>query len=74
MRLYYDLLTNGYYTTRLWIGTPPEMFALIVDTGSRELRSPDWDTATSNLAAAAEKPLPIPAAAYLMCTQTRPWT
>lgn len=23
-----------YYTTRLWIGTPPQMFALIVDTGS----------------------------------------
>ncbi|XP_076952578.1 protein ASPARTIC PROTEASE IN GUARD CELL 1-like [Bidens hawaiensis] len=23
-----------YYTTRLWIGTPPQKFALIVDTGS----------------------------------------
>lgn len=23
-----------YYTTRLWIGTPPQMFALIVDSGS----------------------------------------
>lgn len=23
-----------YYTTRLWIGTPPQRFALIVDTGS----------------------------------------
>ncbi|KAK8710893.1 hypothetical protein V6N13_146202 [Hibiscus sabdariffa] len=23
-----------YYTTRLWIGTPPQQFALIVDTGS----------------------------------------
>lgn len=23
-----------YYTTRLWIGTPPQEFALIVDTGS----------------------------------------
>ncbi|XP_022976987.1 aspartic proteinase-like protein 2 [Cucurbita maxima] len=34
MRLYDDLLTNGYYTTRLWIGTPPQEFALIVDTGS----------------------------------------
>ncbi|KAL0545583.1 hypothetical protein IC582_015472 [Cucumis melo] len=34
MRLHDDLLTNGYYTTRLWIGTPPQEFALIVDTGS----------------------------------------
>ncbi|KAM7277812.1 hypothetical protein ACFE04_004946 [Oxalis oulophora] len=34
MRLYDDLLANGYYTTRLWIGTPPQKFALIVDTGS----------------------------------------
>ncbi|KAA8522620.1 hypothetical protein F0562_013019 [Nyssa sinensis] len=34
MRLYDDLLRNGYYTTRLWIGTPPQTFALIVDTGS----------------------------------------
>ncbi|RHN63014.1 putative nepenthesin [Medicago truncatula] len=34
MRLHDDLLLNGYYTTRLWIGTPPQMFALIVDTGS----------------------------------------
>ncbi|KAG7531476.1 Xylanase inhibitor N-terminal [Arabidopsis suecica] len=34
MRLYDDLLINGYYTTRLWIGTPPQMFALIVDSGS----------------------------------------
>ncbi|AES94605.2 eukaryotic aspartyl protease family protein [Medicago truncatula] len=34
MRLYDDLLINGYYTTRLWIGTPPQRFALIVDTGS----------------------------------------
>ncbi|KAH0457024.1 hypothetical protein IEQ34_014931 [Dendrobium chrysotoxum] len=34
MRLYDDLLTNGYYTTRLMIGTPPQEFALIVDTGS----------------------------------------
>ncbi|KAM5565802.1 aspartic proteinase 39 [Rosa sericea] len=34
MRLHDDLLANGYYTTRLWIGTPPQMFALIVDTGS----------------------------------------
>ncbi|KAH7850984.1 hypothetical protein Vadar_005569 [Vaccinium darrowii] len=34
MRLYDDLLRNGYYTTRLWIGTPPQSFALIVDTGS----------------------------------------
>ncbi|XVF64153.1 hypothetical protein PTKIN_Ptkin09bG0144800 [Pterospermum kingtungense] len=34
MRLYDDLLSNGYYTTRLWIGTPPQQFALIVDTGS----------------------------------------
>jgi len=23
MKLYDDLLTNGYYTTRLWIGKPP---------------------------------------------------
>ncbi|TYH28949.1 hypothetical protein ES288_A02G184800v1, partial [Gossypium darwinii] len=28
------LVINGYYTTRLWIGTPPQRFALIVDTGS----------------------------------------
>ncbi|GAB4849024.1 hypothetical protein Ancab_003836 [Ancistrocladus abbreviatus] len=34
MSLYDDLLSNGYYTTRLWIGTPPQEFALIVDTGS----------------------------------------
>ncbi|XP_010277145.1 PREDICTED: aspartic proteinase-like protein 2 [Nelumbo nucifera] len=34
MRLYDDLLSNGYYTTRLWIGTPPQEFALIVDSGS----------------------------------------
>ncbi|KAL5556854.1 hypothetical protein UlMin_039090 [Ulmus minor] len=34
MRLYDDLLLNGYYTTRLLIGTPPQKFALIVDTGS----------------------------------------
>ncbi|CAN0905552.1 Aspartic proteinase 36 [Linum grandiflorum] len=34
MRLYDDLLTNGYYTTRLYIGSPPQEFALIVDTGS----------------------------------------
>ncbi|KAA8531614.1 hypothetical protein F0562_006323 [Nyssa sinensis] len=34
MRLHDDLLRNGYYTTRLWIGTPPQKFALIVDTGS----------------------------------------
>lgn len=34
MKLYDDLLTNGYYTTRLWIGKPPQEFALIVDSGS----------------------------------------
>ncbi|GAB2282668.1 hypothetical protein Dimus_017205 [Dionaea muscipula] len=34
MRLYDDLLANGYYTTRLLIGTPPQEFALIVDSGS----------------------------------------
>ncbi|XP_031102984.1 aspartic proteinase nepenthesin-1-like [Ipomoea triloba] len=34
MGLHDDLLLNGYYTTRLWIGTPPQIFALIVDTGS----------------------------------------
>ncbi|OVA01001.1 Peptidase A1 [Macleaya cordata] len=34
MRLYDDLLANGYYTTRLRIGTPPQEFALIVDSGS----------------------------------------
>ncbi|CAA7041627.1 unnamed protein product [Microthlaspi erraticum] len=34
MKLYDDLLANGYYTTRLYIGTPPQEFALIVDTGS----------------------------------------
>ncbi|KAK4770976.1 hypothetical protein SAY87_031508 [Trapa incisa] len=34
MRLYDNLLSNGYYTTRLLIGTPPQEFALIVDTGS----------------------------------------
>ncbi|KAK8686048.1 hypothetical protein V6N13_125075 [Hibiscus sabdariffa] len=34
MRLYDDLLSRGYYTTQLWIGTPPQKFALIVDTGS----------------------------------------
>ncbi|CAA0838864.1 Eukaryotic aspartyl protease family protein [Striga hermonthica] len=34
MPLHDDLLLNGYYTTRLWIGSPPQRFALIVDTGS----------------------------------------
>ncbi|KAJ9540791.1 hypothetical protein OSB04_027297 [Centaurea solstitialis] len=34
MALHDDLLVNGYYTTRLWIGSPPRKFALIVDTGS----------------------------------------
>ncbi|KAK8945660.1 Aspartic proteinase PCS1 [Platanthera guangdongensis] len=34
MRLHDNLLTNGYYTTRLMIGTPPQEFSLIVDTGS----------------------------------------
>ncbi|KAK4789755.1 hypothetical protein SAY86_017059 [Trapa natans] len=34
MSLHDDLLLNGYYTTRLWIGTPPQKFSLIVDTGS----------------------------------------
>ncbi|KAL8540780.1 hypothetical protein ACS0TY_002122 [Phlomoides rotata] len=34
MPLYDDLLINGYYSTRLWIGTPPQRFTLIVDTGS----------------------------------------
>ncbi|KVH92463.1 Aspartic peptidase [Cynara cardunculus var. scolymus] len=34
MALHDDLLLNGYYTTRLWIGSPPQRFALIVDTGS----------------------------------------
>ncbi|KAL3631701.1 hypothetical protein CASFOL_024685 [Castilleja foliolosa] len=34
MPLHDDLLLNGYYTTRLLIGTPPQRFALIVDTGS----------------------------------------
>nr|XP_016451006.1 PREDICTED: aspartic proteinase-like protein 2 isoform X2 [Nicotiana tabacum] len=34
MPLHDDLLLNGYYSTRLWIGTPPQRFALIVDTGS----------------------------------------
>nr|XP_043617630.1 aspartic proteinase 36-like [Erigeron canadensis] len=34
MALHDDLLRNGYYTTRLWIGSPPQHFALIVDTGS----------------------------------------
>ncbi|XP_073311987.1 aspartic proteinase 39-like isoform X2 [Primulina huaijiensis] len=28
------LLVDGYYTSSLWIGTPPQKFALIVDTGS----------------------------------------
>ncbi|XP_039008129.1 aspartic proteinase 39-like [Hibiscus syriacus] len=34
MRLDDDLVLNGYYTALLWIGTPPQQFALIVDTGS----------------------------------------
>lgn len=34
MPLFDDLLTNGYYTARLYIGTPPQEFALIVDSGS----------------------------------------
>ncbi|CAN0863876.1 Aspartic proteinase 36 [Linum grandiflorum] len=34
MGLYDDLLLNGYYTTHVWIGTPPQKFSLIVDTGS----------------------------------------
>ncbi|XP_073026784.1 aspartic proteinase 36-like [Primulina eburnea] len=28
------LFVDGYYTSSLWIGTPPQKFALIVDTGS----------------------------------------
>ncbi|GMH17964.1 hypothetical protein Nepgr_019805 [Nepenthes gracilis] len=34
MPLYDDLLLHGYYTARLFIGTPSQEFALIVDTGS----------------------------------------
>ncbi|KAK4771811.1 hypothetical protein SAY86_013586 [Trapa natans] len=34
MSLHDDLILRGYYTTRLWIGTPPQNFAMIVDTGS----------------------------------------
>ncbi|XP_071739054.1 aspartic proteinase-like protein 1 [Rutidosis leptorrhynchoides] len=34
MDLHDGLLVNGYYSTRLWIGSPPQRFALIVDTGS----------------------------------------
>ncbi|XP_047316282.1 aspartic proteinase 36-like [Impatiens glandulifera] len=34
MPLYDDLVLNGYYSTEIWIGTPPQRFALIVDTGS----------------------------------------
>ncbi|KAK6923109.1 Xylanase inhibitor, N-terminal [Dillenia turbinata] len=34
MRLLDELIINGYYTTRVRIGTPPQEFALIVDTGS----------------------------------------
>ncbi|KAL2649675.1 hypothetical protein R1flu_017803 [Riccia fluitans] len=34
MTLHDDLLTRGYYSTHLFIGTPPHEFALIVDTGS----------------------------------------
>ncbi|KAK1440693.1 hypothetical protein QVD17_06522 [Tagetes erecta] len=34
MNLHDDMSITGYYTTRLWIGTPPQKFALIVDTGS----------------------------------------
>ncbi|XP_048436165.1 LOW QUALITY PROTEIN: aspartic proteinase 36 [Pyrus x bretschneideri] len=45
MRLYDDLLANGYYTTRLWIGTPPQQFALIVDTGSTVTYVPCFDCA-----------------------------
>ncbi|GFY81033.1 eukaryotic aspartyl protease family protein [Actinidia rufa] len=29
MRLYDDLLLNGYYTTRLWIGTPPQKLSTV---------------------------------------------
>ncbi|KAM2645048.1 hypothetical protein EV1_018632 [Malus domestica] len=43
MRLYDNLLANGYYTTRLWIGTPPQQFALIVDTGSTVTYVPCFD-------------------------------
>ncbi|KAI3722645.1 hypothetical protein L2E82_33687 [Cichorium intybus] len=34
MALHDDLIVDGYYTTWLWIGSPPHKFALIVDTGS----------------------------------------
>ncbi|XP_024530855.1 aspartic proteinase-like protein 2 [Selaginella moellendorffii] len=34
MDLHDDLLTKGYYTSRVKIGTPPHEFSLIVDTGS----------------------------------------
>lgn len=34
MRLYDDLVTTGYYSTKVYIGTPLQEFTLIVDTGS----------------------------------------
>lgn len=34
MRLYDDLVTTGYYSTKVYIGTPPQEFTLMVDTGS----------------------------------------
>lgn len=33
-KLIFKLRGCRYYSTRLWIGTPPQRFALIVDTGS----------------------------------------
>ncbi|KAL2892598.1 Aspartyl protease family protein 1, partial [Bienertia sinuspersici] len=38
-----DLLSNGYYTAMLHIGTPPQKFALIVDTGSSLTYVPCFD-------------------------------
>ncbi|XP_048234787.1 aspartic proteinase 36-like [Ricinus communis] len=34
MPLYGDILSYGYYATKLYIGTPPQEFTLVVDTGS----------------------------------------
>lgn len=32
--VFWEIGWSSYYTARLWIGTPPQRFALIVDTGS----------------------------------------
>ncbi|KAI7741931.1 hypothetical protein M8C21_024310, partial [Ambrosia artemisiifolia] len=47
---------NPYYTTRLWIGSPPQKFALIVDTGNFPSTMPEHTTAIDDVMEAASGP------------------